>query len=382
MSITIAKNDPRLRLPGVRRRGAGWQVYRRVDGKQVFAPKPFPIEATAAQLIEAWELLAAGEPEAAAGSLLEKAGAYFPTIAAKPTYGQARRAIEIAILALGPNRPIASITANMIDVMIQAWVKARPIVGGKYGRKEAPRVLAGDTIRKRLSHLQSFFNAMLPAGALNPVKACKGRPKPKPAATRGIPMGDIAKILAAMPDERDTKPGAPRALALGKIRATVAAYTGLDPAQIKALGPADLFLDGPAPYFRTGRDKGDGTGVFDVELIPAGLAALEAFVAAGAWGNYAEGAVNRSAKKAAASVGIKGFRAKDFRHSFLTEIYRLSKDLATVARFACHCPGSPMTARYTRAAHAEIDRSVAARFIVPTIPRPATVLRIAGRRRK
>jgi hypothetical protein len=380
--IAISKSDPRLQLRGVRRRGAGWQVYRQVRG--ALLTRTFPIEATAAELITAWEELAGEAPSVPAeGSLAEALTDYLPTVTAQPTYREKKRSIEIALAVFGSERAATSITANEIARLVNAWRTSAPLVGQHH--VPAPRVLAGDTILKRLAHLTRFFDVILPAGAPNPVRLCKERPKPAKATTRGIPMADVARILEAMSDYRanNVRTGRPRELSLAKVRASVTAYTGLDPAQIKQLKPGDLKLDGPDPYFKTGRDKGDGTGIHVVELTAPGVEALRAFVAAKAWGSYDANAVNTCVKRAAARVGIPlgTFRQKDLRHSFLTEIYRISRDVATVARFACHCPGSPVTVRYTRAAHQDVDRATAARFTVPAAPAPARVLRLAGRRR-
>ena len=55
-------------------------------------------------------------------------------------------------------------------------------------------------------------------------------------------------------------------------------------------------------------------------------------------------------------------RLYDLRHSFGAEIYRLTGDLATVARFLGHAPGSTVTARYALGANAHVDRAAVDAF--------------------
>ena len=378
--ITIRKNDPRHSLKGVRWRGTNWQVYRMVRGEM--QRRKLPPETTGPELMQAYENLG-DVPAPVEGSLAEAVVGYLKQITAKPTYKQIVAHLGQWLAVLGRDRAPATITAAEINEVIQTW-QVTPVIFEKGQRgRPAPDGLANDTIRKRLTSLQTCLGNVLPAGVVNPVKECD-RPKPTPAETRGVLMSDVDRILAAMPGQRDVKKGAPRQLSLAKIRAAVTAYTGLDPAQIKALKRTDLVLTGDNPRMRVGRDKGDGVPIGWVQLTEGGRAALQAFVDADAFGPYSESAVNRAVKKAAAKVGIPlgTFRQKDLRHSFLTELYRTCGDLATVARFALHCEGSKMTARYARAANETVDRGVAVRFHVPPTaptPAPAKVLRLVAK---
>jgi integrase len=343
-------------------------VYRYVNGRQQTRP-PLPLESTVVELVAAWEGLGGG-PAPVAGSLAEAVREYLPTISARPSAKQARAHLAIMLEALGRDRRLTSVEPGEVDRLIQHWKVTPPIrrEGRSAGRPTPPgRGVSDETIRKRLAHMQTFFKVMLPKGAINPVAACTQRPRPKKPETRGIPMIDVGRILAAMPDERQH--GTRRAASLAKIRAAVSAYTGLDPAQIQSLTPGDVILDGAAPAYRVGRAKGDSVAIQVIPLTPAGVEAFRAFVEADAFGRYNPTGVNRAVKRAAASIGIPlgTFRAKDLRHSFLTELYRLTRDAATVARFALHSEGSPYTARYTRAAHEQVDRDAAAKFTTPAV---------------
>jgi hypothetical protein len=50
------------------------------------------------------------------------------------------------------------------------------------------------------------------------------------------------------------------------------------------------------------------------------------------------------------------------RHSYLNEVYRVTHDLATVARLALHKPGSPITARYAAGANEDVDAAAQEAF--------------------
>jgi integrase len=383
LRLGIAKNDPRLALKGVRLHGNGWEVAREVAGKP--RRTPMALTTTGQQLLTEWERLAAAVAAPMAGSLADAARDYLTTVEASPTYAQRVRHLGLWLQELGRDRSPASVTTADVDRVIQKWLKVPTIIskGSRGGRPSSPTGLDGETIRKRIAVLCSFFIAVLPDGTPNPVTRCK-RPKAKKAATRGIPMADVVRLLAAMPDDSRYHRAGKEQQSLAKIRATVTAFTGLDPAQIGALDPGDLMLSGTDPYYRIGRNKGDGVAVQVVPLTEPGRLALQAFVAANAFGPYSSHGVNRAVQKAAAKVGgiPAGFRQKDLRHSFLTEMYRLTSDIATVARFALHEPGSAMTVRYTRAAHETVDRTAAAKFVVPAPEQPAGTAKVLRMRKR
>jgi integrase len=376
---TIRKDDPRYSLRGVRRHGNGWQVYRMVNGEM--HRRLLPLETRAGDLLKAWEALKANVPVTVAGSFAALVDEYLSRVTSKASYKGRAYGLAQWVAALGAARDPLTVTGTEIDRVVQRW-KVTPIKrdrdNGERGRN-CPHGLADGTILLRIGHLVSFYNVMFP-DAKNPCDKCTTRPSDPKPETRGVAMAVIARILAAMPD---TKPDR-RSPSLSKIRAAVTAYTGMDPVQIMALQPGDVGLDVDAPWFRAGRHKGDGVEVRTIPATEAGRQALLAFVDAAAWGAYKPSGVNHAVKRAAAKVGVRWgtFRQKDLRHSFLTELFRVCKDTATVARFAGHCEGSPLTLRYTRAAHEEVDRSAAARFTVPMPVPTRTPLQIVRSRKR
>jgi hypothetical protein len=50
------------------------------------------------------------------------------------------------------------------------------------------------------------------------------------------------------------------------------------------------------------------------------------------------------------------------RHSFLSQVYRVTKDLATVGRLGLHAEGSVTPARYAKGANAEVDLAAVEAF--------------------
>jgi hypothetical protein len=87
--------------------------------------------------------------------------------------------------------------------------------------------------------------------------------------------------------------------------------------------------------------------------------------------------LNVAIKKAARRIGaLKGTftRQYDARHSFGAQAYRATGDQATVGRLMLHAEGSPTTARYTKAAHAEVNTAAVAAFAATIASLPAPVL--------
>jgi integrase len=287
-----------------------------------------------------------GGAGATAGSFSADINTYLSRVAAMPTYKQ--RAAHLALWAheLGRERPRRTITAEEIDIVLQGWLET----------------LAPGTVRKRRTALQSFFAKMNGKKSRdpNPVKASDNPPAAKPEA-RSIDYLLIAAAIDAMPTHRATKQGLPPRLSLSPIRVRVLAYTGIPPGILKRVGPTDLQLTAGTVRV-VPRHKGAGVEARTLHLISEGLDAFKAFHAANAYGPFATESLNRSFKRGCAKVGLDPTTVHlyDLRHSFLTELYRVKQDLATVARFGLHAEGSRVTARYAKGANQTVDVAAAA----------------------
>jgi integrase len=226
---------------------------------------------------------------------------------------------------------------------------------------------------------------------------------PRAAKARGIPLPILTRILAAMPDRgrptgrgKGTRP----AYSETKIRLRVMMWTGLAHKSLERLDRRRVnFREGK--MFLPDRKKGAGAeGVWADLLLPA-LDALRDYDRAGLWGrsfsrssmhgSYRR-AVNNTRKALIAEAEKTGDRTMleqfleavpdnsypyDTRHSFLTDAYRQTGDLAAVAELGQHA-SLDTTERYTKAAVPErvaaaIDKMRARWF--PEAPKPGATVR-------
>jgi integrase len=295
-----------------------------------------------------------GDAGTVAGTFADDIEKYLRRVSAMTAIATRRSHLYAWREALGGDRSRQSITAEEIDVHIQARLK----VAGR------------GTVRGERYSLQAFFRKLDPKRP-NPVKASKAIKPPKPAP-RGRDMLLIERAIAAMGGRSHRG----HAGSKSKVRAEVIAQTGIPPAMLEKVLPGHLW---PSPTAAKTirlqpRSKGEGVEARDVELTARGSAAFARFHAANAYGTFNRGALNNAFKRGAARVGIAPgtIRIYDLRHSFLSHLYRVTRDLGTVARFALHAEGSPLTAMYAAVANEAVDRSAVAAFdaSLPALPTP------------
>jgi integrase len=359
---------PRRRtLAGLRLKRGKWQARVEIGGKEY--TKTFPRDEPIATMRQ-WredQIDAHGTeelPPGAKGSFGADVALYLTRITAMPTYKQKAAHLALWVQALGRDRPRRSITAAEIDAVLQRWLVTPtvPPPGKKHGgRPSGPDGLAPGTVRKRRRTLQSLWVKLDGKPAPNPVKGSTN-PKEAKAETRGLNYVAIARALAAMPDYCSVKPGAVKPLSRAKLCAHVVAYTGLPPGILNAVARHDLSLV-DATVRVVPRTKGGGVEARTLPLTAEGLAAFQAFHRANAYGRVPKN-LNASFKRGCQRAGLdpKAVRLYDLRHSFLSQVYRATRDLATVARLGVHAEGSVVTARYARGANAEVDLAAVAAF--------------------
>ena len=348
---------------GIRRQGNGWRAFVRVNGH--LYTKTFGI-ATPPEEMRAWretQQKLHGAPAAPpGGSFADDIAKYVVRHATMPTLTQRAAHLELWARELGRDRASNSITGDELIIVMNRWAITPTVIEkGQRGRPSAPDGVSPATRRKRRTALQSFFTAKNGPGGYNPVKEVPIPETPKPEA-RHLDFATIERIIAAMPGERSTKPGTPPVTSLAGIRVRVLAYTGLPPGLLKTISASDLVLVGAGAIRVRGRLKGAGVEARTIPLTAGGLAAFKAFHAANAYGWFTTEALNRSFKRGCARAGINPSTVTlyDLRHSFLTQLYKSTRDLATVARFGLHAEGSPVTARYAQGANREVDIAAAA----------------------
>jgi integrase len=335
----------RRRKPaGVRTWKGKRQAYIQVHGKTY--SKSFPLNTPDATL-QKWrtdQRVKYAGVEVNAGSFAADIRDYLSQVSAMPTYRQRAAHLELWARALGRDRSRASITTADINRVLNHWLKtpSKPAKGAK-GRPSAPTGIAPATVRKRRTALLSLFTTLDGEDAQNPVRASVN-PRPPKAEARGMDYATIARILDAMPES------------VTKRRVAVIAYTGLPPALLETIRAGDVDLRAGTVRVQP-RRKGAGVEAATLELTPQGI---EAFRALGVYGRFAVEAANKSFQRACKRVDVLGVTLYDLRHSFGAHMYRVTKDLSTVARFLLHA-SLTTTERYAKSAMREVDRDAAAR---------------------
>lgn len=334
------------KFKGIRYLGKGYQTYVRIN--TVLYTETWSAD-TDVDTMRTWledQHAIHGSDKSAAGTFAADVDAYLKRVAAMPSIRHRSRDLRLWVSVLGKDRSRLSIQTADVDTAMQAWILAD---------------VAPGTIKNRRAALRAFFYKVDPKRA-NPVRGSQFPKQRKPEA-RNLPMATIERIVDTM--ATDYYNHGIRVPALARIRARVIAFTGLPPALLQQITAADLM---PAPNAPTwirvpARSKGDGVEARELPLTAKGSAAFRAFHDANAYGTFDGSALNEAVKRGAKRIGItSGFRLYDLRHSFLTELYRQTKDLATVARFAMHAEGSPLTARYAQGANQDVDRAAVAAF--------------------
>lgn len=256
---------------------------------------------------------------------------------------------------------------------------------------------AAATCNRRLSRLRALYTKLDGPTTPNPTDKIPYLAQPE-IENREIPPRIVALILDSLPDRGRASRGQARpTVSHSKIRLRVMAHTGIPPATLRRVRPRDLDLDAARIYLRP-RRKGHGSPGAWIALLPAAVDALRAFVAAGLiglrWSNgsmrktwhVAIARARKTAARIAAETGDRSWmldlaslppRCKpyDLRHSFASELYRVTGDIRAVSELLQHAE-LETTKRYTHGAvsdrvTAAIQAAAAAYATVPTPPAPA-----------
>ena len=333
------------KLTGIRRRRGGWRVTVRVRGH--LYTKQFPIDKPVVEM-RAWRELQVdlhGGRRGHSGSLTADVETFLakPEIAAQPYVHQTRAHLALWVAALGSDRPRVDLTRDELEAVIQRWLKT----------------FAEPTVYHRRSALLSLYTTLDGAGAPNPVKAttCPRSWIPK---DHSVPFATLAAIVDAMPAWRYPKKGI-RVPAIAPIVARVIIAVGMRPADLLKIRRPDVHWDAATLRWPASA-KGKGSAARTRPLTPAGLEALRAFDAVNAYGRFNPEAVSHSFKRAARRVdgAETAIHLYAGRHSVGADLYRVTRDLATVGRMLGHAPGSRATAQYAQGANADVDRAAAA----------------------
>lgn len=207
-------------------------------------------------------------------------------------------------------RPRHSITAAEIEAALAAWQRDDGTGAAIWNKRRlAIRMLFRVLDRGR----------MLP----NPVDEVPAAKEPAPQA-RGLPMPVVRELVAAV------------ARPEYQARLGVMAFTGLRPEEVMRIVPGDVDLPGGRLFVRSAKFSPQAT----VPLLPEAVTWLTRFDALGAYGRFNLNRLGEAMRQAHAHVNggraarglpaLPPVRPYDLRHSFGTELYRVTKDLKTV----------------------------------------------------
>lgn len=341
---------------GIRRRRDGWRAVVRVRG--TLYTKQFPIDKPVADM-RAWRQQQVekhgGRRRGAAGSFKADVATFLakPEIAAQPYVGQTEAHLRLWIDELGGDRSRVDLDRDEIEAVLQRWLK-------RY---------AEPTVYHRRSALLSLFTTLDGAGAANPVKdtTC---PKSWLPRDHSVAFTTLAAIVDAMPAWRYPKKGIKQA-AVAKLAAGVIIAVGMRGIDLLNVRAREVDLKA-AEFVWPASDKGQGVAAKKTPLSAEGVAAFRAYLAAGA-PRFSPAAVSHSFKRAARRIDGDDtpIHLYSLRHSVGADLYRSTRDLATVGRMLGHAPGSRATAQYALGANADVDRAAAAALSVVRAVPPA-----------
>lgn len=173
--------------------------------------------------------------------------------------------------------------------------------------------------------------------------------KPRYDAPRAIPYTLIEEIITEMGDTDSA------------ARARLMAYTGLPQAQIRKMHPTMVDFGGWT-YQAKARRKGNGAPAKTFAMhLPPTKKAFQAFAKRGCWGHFSGSSYAKAWRGACDTVQARWVelkkmwpvdfdpRAYDMRHSFLTEIYRVTGNILLVHELAQHAT-MQQTLRYIQGA--------------------------------
>jgi integrase len=348
-------------MNGIRRHGSGWQAEVRVVGHPRWI-KQYPPDADLALIRrerdQANKDLQKQTRRATVGTFAADAKKYLVLVRTMPSFTDRERDIRLWVEVFG-TRHRASITKIDIQLQRDEWFLHGPRRvfkphtdrhGGQWIDLSGP--LAASTVNHRLRALANLYTVLDGRHAPNPARDVPELDEPDGVA-RALPYSVIEAILAAMPDRGQGKKGESRAdISKTKARLRMIAYAGVPHASLARLTPDRVSLEGA--WIDTGRrKKGKGARTGRRPLTPQGLEALQAFIAADAWGTFSRSAMRKSFSRAVETViaaleqtpdgqelaaQLRRLRARpyDLRHSYVSEVLEKSADFHATQLLADH----------------------------------------------
>jgi site-specific recombinase XerC len=225
------------------------------------------------------------------------------------------------------DRPRSALTAGDVAAQMLAWHRDGA---------------AAQTVNHRRRALVGLYKTLGGPQGANPAREAAKLRTPH-RAPRGLPWPIVTAILA----ELDTRAGYDKT----KARLMVMATTGWPHAVIARLERRDLHLAGPTPHVLIRpRQKGAGVPARAIPVSPAAVAALKAFAAAKAFGDFSRSSLYKTFKRAAKKAKApKDARPYDLRHTMAVQLYTATRDLRAVKELMLHA-SLATTAQYAEQA--------------------------------
>lgn len=299
-------------------RGANdhWRIYVRVAGRLV--SRRFPPAWTLTRVRRARQDLAVKLRDAAErreapdrpdpGTFAQDAALYLKTVRSMPTFKGRSHDIALWVEVFGPRRR-ETIRSIEIDAVLERW-----LADG----------YAGSTVKGRRTALMHLWSRLDGKGAPNPVKSSL-RPREAEVEARDLPYSMIRLLLRLVPVTSKTR-----------ARLEVMAFTGLAPRQVAHIERTDIDLDKAVLWVRA-RKKGRGAKGFAKPLTDDGILALRRFAALEAFGPYSASSAYKTFQRAArGKLALGGLKPYDLRHSYITQLYDASGDIAATQAVAGH----------------------------------------------
>src|SRR5262245_20383527 len=280
---------------------------------------------------------------------------YLPAVAAMPSIDDRTRDMHRWIDEFGDRDPL-KIESYEIRAVAQRWLKVGPkrkrqLVNDVGVYVDVAEPLGASTVNHRLRALSNFYTVLK---YTNPV-----REVPESDESHGIPRAidygaTIPAILAAMADRGRGKRGEKREKeSRGKVCARVMAWTGCEYTELTRVSLEDIMFDKRVLVVPP-RRKGTGAPGRFVPLSDEAIAALRDFVRLELYTNGKKRmpdskVILRAWQRACIQVVGRPLRLKDLRHSFVTRIVDVTRDLKQAQLLAGH-NDSRTTQRYAMSA--------------------------------
>lgn len=329
---------------------------------------------------------------------LADAERYLETVTAMPGIKDRRRHIR-EWAALFGEQPTREIQPHAIRAQRDRWLTVGPkhvLVKppGEKARFEARAIpLSASSVNQRMRALENLFTVLYGKDAENPVREVD-EVEPPDVAPRGQSFALAYEILSFMPDITTPKKGGTHeAGSLSRIRFEAMIMTGFPAKQLGMLQPEHVNWDAPSvvpPKRLKGRRSRRARARRQVkprQLMPAAVPVLRRFFAMGANTKFSSSSLRRSVKRAIKAANKARARAElplipetlrpyDLtRHTFGTEVFRLTKNLKLVQDLMGHTD-IEQSARYAMAAIQEHQVES-----VTELSAVARAARLAARRR-